>query len=328
MKLAVPEGFEDLIEGRVPPSVTCAYFRGGEEASRMVCGAEVILADFWDRKQLAEMVDAADLLRWIAFAPSGVDGFDLVDLDRRGIMLTNGAGVGAIPIAELVLVGMLALAKNLPAHLAANARHEWLEEPPSSEEIQGSRVLIVGYGNIGRRVGRILTAMGALVTGVRRTASLEQGVISAEQWRPRLGEFDWVIVAAAPGADMDRMIAARELGSMKRGARLVNVARGSLVDHAALRTALENGVLAGALLDVVHNEPLPQTDPLWKAPNVVITSHKATASIHRRRRIAELFLDNLNRYMTGRPLRNLVTLTAAKTATTLEPPCQRAERSQ
>jgi phosphoglycerate dehydrogenase-like enzyme len=306
MKLAVPAAFRPLIEAALPDDFECAYFNDGEDAWQVVPGAEIVAIPFFNKAQVAQTIEAGDALAWVAYMPSGMDGINLEQTGARGIAVTNGAGIGSIPIAEFALMGMLALAKNLPAHLAGNARHEWLPASPGMDEIHGAKVLIIGYGSIGRTLGRLLGAIGAEVTGVRRTADGEPGVIGADDWRPRLAEFDWVVLSATPNAQTRGMIGAAELSAMKPTARLVNVARGVLVDQAALIGALETRQIAGAFLDVVESEPLPAEDPLWEAPNLVITSHKSALSARMNERRAALFLDNLRRYRAGEPLLNRV----------------------
>ena len=134
------------------------------------------------------------------------------------------------------------------------------------------------------------------------------GEIGAGAWRDRLGEFDWVILASPLTESTRAQVGAAELAAMKPTAVLVNIARGGLIDETALAGALREGSIAGAYLDVTSEEPLPSESPLWTLPNLVLTPHSSWASQRVMARAADLFLDNLDRFRAGRPLRNVVDL--------------------
>ena len=147
------------------------------------------------------------------------------------------------------------------------------------------------------------------VTGVRTEPRDEAGVIGAGEWRARLGEFDWVILAAAATPQTQGMLGAPELAAMRPSAYLINIARGALVDEVALAEALHDGQIAGAYLDVTVHEPLPPDHPLWSAPGAIITAHSSGAATTRMaERAAALFLENLDCYARGEALRNEVDL--------------------
>jgi phosphoglycerate dehydrogenase-like enzyme len=242
---------------------------------------------------------------------AGLDYLPLGLLGERGVVVTNGAGLHAIPCAEYVLMGMLAAAKNYLQIARAQDRGEWLKTPPGVIELADSTALIIGYGQIGQAIAERLRAFGVAVTGVRRRGGDDPAVIGADAWRARLSEFDWVILAAPATGETAKMIGAEELSRMKPGARLVNVARGALVDQPALVAALQAGTLAGAVLDVTDPEPLPKGDPPWGVPGAIITMHLSGPSQTRLpERAAALFLDNVHRFVEGRPLRNRVDLAA------------------
>jgi phosphoglycerate dehydrogenase-like enzyme len=206
-------------------------------------------------------------------------------------------------------MGVLALAKRLDELVRAQDRKDWLAQPPANEELEGAQVLIIGYGAIGSRLGARLTACGMAVTGVRRHADPAASIIGADAWRGALGDFDWVILAAPGTPETQHMIGAAEFAAMKPGARFINIARGTQVDQAALIDALKSGHLAGAFLDVTDPEPLPGDDPLWDAPNTLITMHMSGRfSQTQIRQAAERFARNLHRFLAGEPLEAQVDL--------------------
>jgi len=193
------------------------------------------------------------------------------------------------------------VAKGYREVVRAQDRHEWLMESPGKLELADTKALIVGYGEIGQRVDRILQGFGIEVVKVRR--SVGTGVLTSDEWRARLGEFDWVILAVPGTAETEGMIGAAEIAAMKPTAVLVNVARGSVVDQDALVAALTEQRLGGAFLDVTTPEPLPADHPLWSLPNAHVTMHlSGRAQAKMFKRAAARFLDNLGRYRRGEPL--------------------------
>lgn len=303
--LAVVTAARPFLEPLLPEGIDVRWIDGAGDAAAKVKGAEIGWLDLFPGDGMPEMIAAATDLRWLNTWRAGVDALPVSLLRERGVALTNGSGVHDVAISEHAVAGMFALAKHLPDVVRAHDRHEWMKPIPSTN-IDGSTVLVIGYGSIGRRIGAMLTALGATVTGVRRTAD-GSGVIGPDDWRPRLGEFDWIVLAAPGTADTRHMIGAAELAAMKPGARLVNIARGTLVDQPALIAALAAGGIAGAFLDTVDPEPLPATDPLWDAPNALITMHlSGRAQTGQWERAAPLFAANLKRWIAGEPLKNRV----------------------
>jgi phosphoglycerate dehydrogenase-like enzyme len=144
---------------------------------------------------------------------------------------------------------------------------------------------------------------------VRSDPRGELGVIGPADWRARLGEFDWVILAAAATPETREMIGGRELAAMRASSYLINIARGALVDEDALARALHERQIAGAYLDVTVREPLPPDHPLWSAPSAIVTAHSSGAATTRMfERAGALFAENLRRYVGGHPLLNVVDL--------------------
>ncbi|OYX91525.1 MAG: D-2-hydroxyacid dehydrogenase [Novosphingobium sp. 35-62-5] len=249
----------------------------------------------------------ATRLKWLNSVYAGVDFFPLDVLRERGVILTNGTGINAITIAEYVVMGMLTVAKGYREVVRAQDRHEWLLDSPGKVELAGSRALILGYGAIGQKVERMLQGFDVEVVKVRRSGG--EGALGPDEWRAQLGTFDWVILAVPATAETDGMIGAAELGAMKPGSTVINVARGSVVDQDALIAGLKAGRPGHAFLDVVTPEPLPPEHPLWSVPNAHVTSHlSGRAQTRMFERSVSRFLANIPRFHNGEPLQPQVDL--------------------
>ena len=230
-------------------------------------------------------------------------------LRRRGVTLTNGAGINAYAVAEYALLGVLAGAKRFDQVVRAQDRREWLRDAPGKIELYETAALVVGYGAIGRLIGDRLAAFGVAVTGVTRSG--REGTITPDAWQARLGEFDWVVLAAPSTRATKAIVGAAELAAMRDTAWLINIARGDMIDNAALVRALETGAIAGAFLDPTDPEPLPPDHPLWSAPNCLISMHLSGRSQTRMfERAGALFLDNLRAFLAGAPMTNVADLAA------------------
>ena len=290
-----------LIQPHLPDWVEPRFFRHTGELLEMAPEAEIGWFDLEDTEPMAEAIRLATTLKWLTSIYAGVDGLPLALMAERGVVMTNGAGINAVTIAEYVVMGMLNIAKGYREVVRAQDRHEWLMESPGKLELADTKALIVGYGEIGQRVDRILQGFGIEVVKVRR--SVGTGVLTSDEWRARLGEFDWVILAVPGTAETEGMIGAAEIAAMKPTAVLVNVARGSVVDQDALVAALTEQRLGGAFLDVTTPEPLPADHPLWSLPNAHVTMHlSGRAQAKMFKRAAARFVDNLGRYRRGEPL--------------------------
>ncbi len=177
------------------------------------------------------------------------------------------------------------------------------------QELANATVLIIGAGNIGQAIAARAKAFGARVWGSRRRAEPLPNfdkVVGADEWQTLLPEVDYLVIATPLTPKTKGLIDEKVLRSLPNHAYLINIARGAIVDEAALTQALSEGWIAGAGLDTVATEPLPPESPLWSLPNIFITPHTSAISPALKGRIAELFLDNLQRYKIGQPLRNVV----------------------
>ena len=250
----------------------------------------------------------APRLRWIQATRSGVgEHLRRQGLDRSSIIVTNASGVHAVPLAEFVVLGLMWLVKEVPRFEAEQARHHW--EQSRTGQLAGMRVLLVGLGGLGRRIARVLAGLDVDVWGYRRSeAPAPDGVsrmIAPGEFREALREVDGIVVACPLTDETRHLVGAAELAALRPGAFVINVARGGVIDEAALVDAIKSGHLGGAALDVYESEPLSPDSPLWDLPNVLLSPHRASIVDAENGLIVDIFIDNLHRYLDGRPLRNL-----------------------
>jgi len=250
----------------------------------------------------------AENLRWLHSFSAGVDSPAFTAVLERGVRLTNSSGASAPSIARTVTMYLLALSRDLPAWTAAQRERRWA--PRRYEELIGQRLLMVGWGPIGQETARLAEALGLEVEICRRAADGTEPypVRPLAGLRDALVTADWVVVALPLTPDTRGLFGVEEFAAMRPGARLVNVGRGELIDEPALVSALATGHLGGAALDVFATEPLPETSELWAMPNVIITPHASGITDRTDARGRAIFLDNLERYAAGTPLRNEVRL--------------------
>ena len=290
-----------LIEPHLPDWAEVRWYKTKDEAFALAPEAEIGWFDMHSKDDMARVFELATRLKWLNSIYAGVDAFPLDLLAQRGVVLTNGAGINAVPIAEYVVMLMLSHAKNYREVVRAQERREWLKDSPGKRELFGSKALILGYGAIGQEVEKRLAGFQMDVSKVRRSPGL--GVLGPDEWRARLGEFDWIVIAVPATPETEGMIGAAELAAMHSHAVLVNVARGTVIDQQALTAALDAGQIGGALLDVTTPEPLPADDPLWALDNAQVTMHLSGKAQDRMfARSAKRFLENLERYGRGEPL--------------------------
>lgn len=307
----VPIQFRGFVEPRLPGQAAGKWYGSEVEALSMVADANVFWSDHSDPAFLQRVVSASRKLAWVTTHSSGINTYPLEELRKRNIRLTNGRGVSAIPVAEFAVLGMLAAAKNFSRYIDAKQKHEWLDQPAGRGELWGTRALIIGYGAIGQEIGKRLASFGVSVIGVRRHGDPQNNILGPDEWISRIHEFDWIVMATPLTEASQHLIGKDQLGRMKSTAWLINVARGGLVDQAELIRALSERRIAGAVLDVTDPEPLAADHPLWAAPNVLVTSHMAGKSAsHMEERAGQMFLDNLDRFLSQRPLMNEVDLNA------------------
>lgn len=268
-------------------------------------GADVLFLYDFSSPALESVWSSADALRWVQVAAIGVDAVLFDGLFDSDVVVTNSRGIFEEPIAEYVLGQILAFAKDFRRSWDAQRGHRW--QHFDSEPIAGASVTIIGPGPVGRAIARLLRAVGMSVRGVGRGAredpdfgSITTDVLVA------VADADYVVLAAPLTPQTRGMVNAGVLDAMRPTARLINVGRGELVDTGALVAALQDGVIAGAALDVVDPEPLPADHPLWSAPNVSLTPHNSGDIRGWRNLLQQQFITNFKRYVTGQPLHNVV----------------------
>lgn len=296
-----------MLESRLPDWVEPRWFTSSEELYALAPEAEIGWFDTYDFPASYAAARLGTKLKWLNTLGAGVEEFPLDLLRERGAVMTNGAGMNSITIAEYAVMGMLTIAKGWREVVRAAERHEWLTDAPGKVELFGSKALIIGAGGIGARTGELLRPFGVDVTEVRRKP--RPGALQPHEWRARLGEFDWVIIAVPATPDTDKMIGADELGAMKSSASILNFARGAVIDQPALIEVLKAMRIHAAFLDVTDPEPLPADHPLWDLDNCHISMHLSGRSQTLLfPRNAERFLANLDRYARGEPLESTVDL--------------------
>jgi phosphoglycerate dehydrogenase-like enzyme len=287
---------------------------------------EVMLRGWLSSDAFDRLLVRAPHLAWVHSATSGVERALTPASRERGLVVTNARGVFSRPIAEYVLMMILAVSRRLPQLLELQRERTW--QPLEGAELRDVTVGIVGLGSIGRAVGALATAFGCRVVAIRRRPASEgeeprgdeaqdgedrsfgevmlDRVGGPETLPELLGESDFIVLAAPLTAETEEMINAETLAMVKPGAWLINVARGRLIDERALLRALRDGPLGGAVLDTFRDEPLPPMSSFYDLPNVIVTPHTAWSSGRVLDRSVELFCDNLRRFAKGEPLLNVV----------------------
>ncbi len=283
---------------------------------------DVMLRGWLSSEAFDRLLARAPDLAWVHSATSGVERALTPAALERGVVVTNARGVFSRPIAEYVLMMILAVSRRLPQLLELQRERTW--QPLEGAELRDVTVGIVGLGSIGRAVGALATAFGCRVVAVRRRPDGERTASDGDEASGSLGEAmldrvggpetlpdllaesDFIVLAAPLTPETQDMINAETLAMVKPGAWLINVARGRLVDERALLRALREGPLGGAVLDTFRDEPLPPASAFYDLDNVILTPHTAWSSGRVLDRSVELFCDNLRRFAAGEPLLNVV----------------------
>ena len=265
-----------------------------------------------------DLIHKAPKLRWLQQWGAGADWLlrhtDVAELD---VIVTNASGVHPIQITEHILAFLLAFSRQLHYAIRAQGRREWRR--PSRDdfftdhpffELASKTMVLIGVGAIGTRTAEIANAMGMRVLGVRRNPENRvpgiDAMYSPAQLLNVLPEADFVVITVPLTPETQGMIGEAELRAMKPTAYIVNIGRGGTIQEEKLVQALQEEWIAGAGLDVFETEPLPEDSPLWDMENVILTAHYAGLTPHYEERAMAIFVENLERYMNGQPLRNVV----------------------
>jgi phosphoglycerate dehydrogenase-like enzyme len=276
--------------------------------------------------KLAPSPEAAPRLRWVQGHFAGVDqllGHPLL----QSVTLTTSSGIHAPAMAEYILMMVLAFAHHLPRMIEHQQRAEWPQQRWAlfvPQELRDATIGIVGYGSIGRETARLARAFGMQVLALKRHVEqvADDGwhlpdvgdaageyvarFYAPDQLHAMLAECDYVVMAAPLTPETRGLLGAAEFRAMKHEAVLINVARGGVINEAALIDALRDRVIGAAALDVFEQEPLPAESPLWHLPNVILSPHVSGFTPHYDERAMMLFAENLRRYVAGEPLLNVV----------------------
>ena len=283
-------------------------FHFAVEAAEIIAAAgeaDVALAHSLPREAAA----AARRLRWVQAGTMGVSHLLYSEFRERGVTVTNARAQG-VPMAEMVLAMIFAFAARLPQFVDARPRREVPRGGRPRFELQGQTLLVIGLGDVGGTLCGKAAALGMHVLGLRRRPELDcpgaQRVVGVDRLREVLPLADHLALTLPLTQGTRDFIAAPEFALLRPGAYLYNVGGGATVERHALLAALRSGRLAGAGLDVTDPDPLPQDDPLWDHPNVLLTHHTSGASPGNQERIATIFASNLRRYVAGEPLLHVV----------------------
>lgn len=290
--------------GGVKPELDAA----AEDRWRELLGSAEICFDF-DWWQPDRMLDNCPKLRWVQATSAGIGGFvRRHGLDSGDVLFTTAAGTHAVPLAEFALTGALYLIKGVPELLDRQRRHNW--ERYTTHALHGKHVTVVGLGHIGRHTASMFAALGTHVTGVTRPGGSTPTlpgitVIDTAALDTVLPRTDVLVLAIPLTPDTEHLIDRHRLDLLRDGAVVVNIARGPVLDQAALEDVLATGRLGGAALDVTDPEPLPADSPLWDRSDVLVSPHSASTLASENDLIVDLFVDNLRLWREGRPLRNV-----------------------
>jgi phosphoglycerate dehydrogenase-like enzyme len=286
--------------------------RDPETLERLVGEADVlVISGLWQNS----LLDRANKLRFIQSIGAGTDQFPRDELATRGIRLASARGVNARAVAEHAMALILALSRRLPEARDNQARRMWRgmigDLAEREDELGGKTLLVVGLGDIGGRLARLAKAFDMHVIGLRRDPAAGRGAADAvhrmEELKSLLSGADFVALTCPLTKETENLVDADAFGRMKPSAHLVNVARGRVVEEAALVETLAARRIAGAGIDVTAEEPLAPSSPLWGMAQVLLTPHTAGETRRYEDNVIEILRDNLERLWRGeQKLRNQV----------------------
>ena len=270
--------------------------------------ADVLLGWNFRATELRKAWPLADRLRWIQWGGAGVDAVLFPELAASDVLLTNARGVFDRAMAEYTLGLILAFGKEFSETYTAQREHRWSYR--LTELMAGRSVLVVGVGSIGREIARVLKRMDFVVSGVGRSARGADpdfgdihGVCDLIRCLP---DADYVVLITPSTPETRGLFGAEQFSAMKSSARFINLGRGELVDEGALLAALQGGQIAGAGLDVFCMEPLPSESSFWDLDNVIVSPHMSGDYRGHQEAMAEVFLENFERFRDGRELLNQI----------------------
>lgn len=266
--------------------------------------ADVLVAYQFPHRDVA---GKAPRLRWIHEIGAGIDHLLPLDWLPRHVVLTNSSGVHVPRAGEFIACALLMLNNLIPRHVTSQRLRRW--EQAFNDPIVGKTLLIVGVGTMGGEGARRAKQLGLRVLGVRRSERAHRYVdrmYRHDQLAEALGRADFVLVTTPLTPETRGLLGRKELDLVKPTAGLINMARAGVIDYDALMDKLNHDQLGGAILDVFDPEPFPESSPLWDCRNLVMTPHVSSDALNYTERMLRIFADNLQRFVSGRPLRNRV----------------------
>jgi phosphoglycerate dehydrogenase-like enzyme len=307
--MPVDEKHKKILEEKAP-AANFTYARQGSLTAEMVQNANVIIGN-----PPIDLVKGSNNLEWLQLNSAGVGDYIKEGVLREGTILTNASGAYGLAISEYMLGVLLELYKNLHLYRDNQAESKW-QYVGQVKAIYNSTALVVGLGDIGGEFAKRLKALGAYTIGIRRKDTDKPDYLDElhlmEDLDALLPKADIVALSLPATPLTNKIINKKTLSLMKKDAVLINVGRGTAIDTDALCDALESGHLLGAALDVTDPEPLPADHRLWKIKNAVITPHVSGGySLEEtRNRIVNISAENLEAFLNGMKMRNLVDFSA------------------
>ena len=308
MKIVISDmlGFEEEHDAWIYEAAgddTVVFPEGDEELLAELPAAEVFFG-----YHSPEVFSVATNLKWMQTTSAGLDMMLTPEVRAMGLQVTNASGLHAAPVVETAWALTLAVSRYLKHFGQCQRDHVWDQFTPY--DLNHRTAGVIGLGGIGRRYAKIAAAFGMRVIAVDKHVSEKPEEVEElwplERLNDLCAEADVVMIACPATSETQGLIGAEQLALMKPTGIIINIARGGIIDEPALIECLNAGRIAGAGLDVTRIEPLPDDDPLWDTPRLVITPHIAGWSSDRSQSVVRFFCDNLRRYKAGEPLRNLV----------------------
>ena len=251
-------------------------------------------------------------LKWVHYTSSGIgQQLHVKALNAKGVITTSSTGSNAEPVAQTGFAGLLMLARGFGSHIHNQAQRKWqaLRGTELPDDLRGQTLLLIGVGAVGKTLAGYARAFGLKIIGVRRSPMQPGDPVDEMHHPSKLPELlpraDWIVIACPLTPETDNLVNANAFKLMKKGAKLINIGRGEVIDENALLAALQSGHLGGAHIDAHIQEPLPADSPLWGMRNVIISPHNASASTGNEPRSAEMFIANFGHWARGEPMFNV-----------------------
>lgn len=307
MKVLIAYNLEDDYVEKMRKTFPDVEFSRVVEPGNMkdaIVDADIVLGGRFN----AELFLQAKKLKWIQTSSAGVERFLFPELVESKVILTDASGVHAKPIAEQVIGFMLSFTRKLNIFLRLQLQKKWGRM--TGDELSGKVLGVIGLGSVGSEIARKAKVFDMTVIATKKTLTAKptyvDELLPSTELESLLKRSDFLILSTPLTPETYHMIDEKKLKIMKKGAILINIGRGKLIDENALIKALKEHWIAGAGLDVFETEPLPVDSELWNLENVIITPHTAGSTPHYSERVCQLFMENLKRFREGSPLINVV----------------------